>query len=659
MKFFGSRWRVFLFLSVGLILSHFAFAEAPGPNSGNDPFAIFEFMVGLGQTAWYFIKIALLISGVIGLIFIVMGLLKIRAHGLDSQSGGHLKHGIILIILGGLLFGAPVLSMVVGNSLFGSAPAPVATQENVNCQMVNGEYNGGCGDPCAIAGQVQAANGAGTCACPGDEVVVGNACQCPAAGESLVNGHCQCTGASFLQGNACVLCPSGSGRSGGACVPCTVNQISSSGICEACPGNEINVNGVCACPPGDYQTVDDASQGDCQPCSSTPDNYGFYTGCPCDPSQNMYSNASPTPYEHCPAYPCPSAQQIYEGGVCQCAGVNSGLLNNVCVPCGSGSVQQGVCVCSPGYFMNASGCVPCGNADYGTQSACVCGSSTNTYAPTYPHCSVYPCQPEDYTASSQYCVCSQATPYPQYPHCPIICPQNQRLNGSGVCICSDSTQGLFQSACVNCVSGSVDPDTGACTCTNGSIFAGHGCVVCPPVGSGLVPQADGSCQCPSGQILSGDTCFCNEGTKTLHGGSCVPCTNEDYGQVATCPCGTDKFGDGNPAYPNCPWGQMTWSIPVPFNCTVGHSTKQDDDYYYIECCKSTHRVYSIPEGCFIEGTEGGGFTTTAVFCPGAIPNQPPLIPNAAPWTLSQTTQKNPNGIAAGTAWPYDGGYIKC
>jgi hypothetical protein len=126
----------------------FAYSSSFDPTTGHDPWALFQLMLGVGSQVWYVIKIVLLISSVVGIIFIVMGLQKIRSHATEAQSSGHLKHGLILVLLGGLLFGAPVLTMLVGNSLFGSAPIPVVSQSDVNCQMVNGQYNEGCGVAC-------------------------------------------------------------------------------------------------------------------------------------------------------------------------------------------------------------------------------------------------------------------------------------------------------------------------------------------------------------------------------------------------------------------------------------------------------------------------------------------------------------------------------
>ena len=140
-----------LIFSLGLAIfgGNIALADSTGllgssldPTSGNDPWAMFQILMGVGSEIWYVIKVVLVLAGLIGLIFIVLGLQKIRSHALDSQSGGsHLKHGIILVILGGLLFGAPVLTMMTGYSLFGSAPAPVATESQVYCEVVYNEYN--------------------------------------------------------------------------------------------------------------------------------------------------------------------------------------------------------------------------------------------------------------------------------------------------------------------------------------------------------------------------------------------------------------------------------------------------------------------------------------------------------------------------------------
>jgi glucose uptake protein GlcU len=119
------------FLAVFLVifgLSNTAFADVGGySDNGNDPFAMFQFMFSVGSQFWYLIRIVLVVIGVIGIVFIIMGLLKIRSSALESQGGNsHLKHGILLLILGALLFGGPVLMMLVGNSIFGTAPVPVA-----------------------------------------------------------------------------------------------------------------------------------------------------------------------------------------------------------------------------------------------------------------------------------------------------------------------------------------------------------------------------------------------------------------------------------------------------------------------------------------------------------------------------------------------------
>ena len=117
---------IFLFMG-GISSSAFADAGSYSDN-GDDPFAMFGLMISVGSEIWYTIKISLLISGVLGIVLIIIGLLKIRASGVEGGgSNSHLKHGIILLILGGLLFGTPTLMMLGGYSLFGTAPAAIAT----------------------------------------------------------------------------------------------------------------------------------------------------------------------------------------------------------------------------------------------------------------------------------------------------------------------------------------------------------------------------------------------------------------------------------------------------------------------------------------------------------------------------------------------------
>jgi hypothetical protein len=177
---------------LGLAATTPSLGSSLDPSSGHDPWALFQILIGVGSEIWYVIKLALLIAGLIGIVFIILGLLKIRSHALDSQSAGsHLKHGIILVILGGLLFGAPVLTMLTGYSLFGSSPAPVVTEAEVYCQVVNGQYNdnGGC---------MPVAPTPATLNCGPGQVLVASGCQpCQVNDYSTSSTSCPCGSDKF------------------------------------------------------------------------------------------------------------------------------------------------------------------------------------------------------------------------------------------------------------------------------------------------------------------------------------------------------------------------------------------------------------------------------------------------------------------------------
>ncbi len=717
----------FIFLSLS---GHFAFADSSSPSSltssnpglGNDPWALFQLMISIGTEVWYVIKIVLLISGVAGLIFIILGLLKIRAHALDSQgSGGHLKHGIVLVILGGVLFGVPTWIQLTGNSLFGSAPAPVTTQASVNCQMVNGSYEGpGCGNPC-VPGANQAPGGSGMCICPaGSGTDASGACSPCAAGSGnpTPNGTCQpCSSNNITVNGICTPCPNGEAvyngacivcsdqhfaMSGGACAPCSPgtgvdaasefscvpcasvgaygmawNSFNSStqnwtcvtcpsdssplppstsspgGGCQcaingavfnfnscSCPGQEVNVSGTCLCPSNEVSSGASGmctcasgylmAQGStsCEPCSTSNDNYGQYDACPC--ASGMYSNGVPS-YKHCPVYQCTDPNnETFNGNSCVCNGPNSGLYNGVCTPCVNGTLSGEACTCPSQSKMTASGCSPCGSGDYGQDAACICGASTNTYAPAYPNCPSYPCQPNDYQVGDPNCPCTSATTPPGYPHCPSPCPANSSPSSANpqVCLCSDGTQGLYDGSCVNCSQGYVSPQDGTCQCNPNDggaaeIVVGVGCVVCSGASGEVVNTSNGTCQCPSGQALINGSCFCNSGTKDSASG-CVPCALSDYspqgGPGGQCPCGLDKFSNGNPAYPSCPAGKL-FAVNLPTGCFFDQKIGNLPPTGIL--CAKGKKQQALPSGCDIHAQSDGSFINNyGVYCETQTPSWP-------------------------------------
>jgi hypothetical protein len=330
---------VFVFF-VALMISPSVFAaysSSMDPSSGHDSWAVFQIMVGIGTGIWYVIKIALLVSGLLGIIFIVIGLLKIRANALDSQSGGsHLKHGIILVILGGLLFGAPTLMMMTGYSLFGSAPSPVATPEDVNCQMVYGQYQAGCG-----------------LTCPGNQV--------PGS-----TGVCQgCPDQTYATAQGCMSCDGMYGVNQYCnCIPPQVTT--GAGSCGApCPSGESYVSGTCTCNSGLIPT----GAGNCAaPC---PSGESYSSGaCVCN------AGLIPTGAGTCAA-PCSDPHAAYVNGTCQCQSPYVSNGAGACAqPCPSGeSYSAGVCVCDSPFISNgAGGCAePCPAGQGYVSGVCYCG----------------------------------------------------------------------------------------------------------------------------------------------------------------------------------------------------------------------------------------------------------------------------------------------
>ena len=394
---------VFIFLN--LFLSQMAFADGSvgsslDPNSGNDPWAIFQLMMSVGMETWYVIKVVLLISGILGLIFIILGLLKIRANALDSQSGGsHLKHGIILVILGGLLFGAPTLMEMSGYSLFGSAPSPVTTNGTVNCQMVNGQYTQGCGLVCpgnSVGNPDQAcqacsdgtyATPSGCLTCNGVYGTGNEYCVC-GDGTYVSDGNCVTTCPSGLHnGGSCVpTCPSGL-NDGGSCVPSCPSGLNDGGSCvTTCPsGAPLNNNGTCAatCPSGAPLNNNGTCATTCP--SGLNDSGTCVTTCPSGAPLNNNGTCAAT---------CPSGAPLNNNGTCATT-CPSGLNDSgTCVTtCPSGLSDNGTCVanCPSGAPFNNGGtcasscpandisssnvCTPCPSGQSPQSNVCYCDTA--------------------------------------------------------------------------------------------------------------------------------------------------------------------------------------------------------------------------------------------------------------------------------------------
>ena len=60
-------------------------------------------------------------AGIIGVAMIVIGLLKLKAHSMDSQgTSGHLRTAIWLLIIGALMLSIPVIMMLGSTSITGN-----------------------------------------------------------------------------------------------------------------------------------------------------------------------------------------------------------------------------------------------------------------------------------------------------------------------------------------------------------------------------------------------------------------------------------------------------------------------------------------------------------------------------------------------------------
>jgi hypothetical protein len=60
-------------------------------------------------------------AAIIGIALVVIGLLKMKAHSMDSQgTSGHLRSAIWLLIIGALMIAVPVIMMLGANTLVGT-----------------------------------------------------------------------------------------------------------------------------------------------------------------------------------------------------------------------------------------------------------------------------------------------------------------------------------------------------------------------------------------------------------------------------------------------------------------------------------------------------------------------------------------------------------
>ena len=105
---------------LGSALSSYAADNCPGGNLGSD--CNFSGLAGhvkgaMNSAATMFYSGA----AIIGIALVVIGLLKMKAHSMDSQgTSGHLRSAIWLLIIGALMIAVPVIMMLGANTLVGT-----------------------------------------------------------------------------------------------------------------------------------------------------------------------------------------------------------------------------------------------------------------------------------------------------------------------------------------------------------------------------------------------------------------------------------------------------------------------------------------------------------------------------------------------------------
>lgn len=73
-------------------------------------------------------------SAIIGLGMVIAGVLKLKAHSLDTQqTSGAGKHAVVFLIVGACLIAIPIIMLLVSGSLFGS--------EGINLPSESGALN--------------------------------------------------------------------------------------------------------------------------------------------------------------------------------------------------------------------------------------------------------------------------------------------------------------------------------------------------------------------------------------------------------------------------------------------------------------------------------------------------------------------------------------
>ncbi len=71
-------------------------------------------------------------AAIIGIALVIVGLLKLKAHSMDTQgTSGHLRSAIWLLIIGALMIAVPVVMVIGANSITGSNNVLLPSQSGI------------------------------------------------------------------------------------------------------------------------------------------------------------------------------------------------------------------------------------------------------------------------------------------------------------------------------------------------------------------------------------------------------------------------------------------------------------------------------------------------------------------------------------------------
>lgn len=441
------------------------------------------------------------------------------------------------------------------------------------------------------------------CECPGEKVLQGTVCKCPACDDPntvsdlSIDCNCLCDESKgFLPGTSPCECPGNEEVIGGECKcqPCTGTGETLDGtsacscICDAskgfvdeggscgCEGDKVEVGGVCECPPcgtnagSTWNAETQLCECSCNAGFIDPDSDGNCDECTvenleCTGDQYVGSNCSCV---------CPAGSVDAGDGSCECPdGMEPSADGKSCVcsedePCPVGSTRDpNTCGCNcdgalyqpgPADPVNGCECYP-GLSPLGDGSYCGCSNSCPEGAAPFPgEIDGSRCQcvcgldisfgPGGPTVSENEFVNGGGTPVPAGGSC--ACDNaDKEPDGNGNCVCAD-----------DCPFGSTqNPSDCSCECDNPAKDFVDGACVCESfTGPADSVSIDGtSCNAPHVEDLSSCECVCGDVLE------CEILKVGSFWDVNTCSCVCPaEFGGGTDDRPPIDLGDGTLHCPT-------------------------------------------------------------------------------------------------